>query len=159
MVTFLLLTNRVVPFVSVVKLPHDRQRTSSNYKHLKRKPSMNVTLWIIQIILALAFLVSGIAKAIRPSEKLRAGFPELQPGVIRLIAVAEILGTLGLILPGATRIAPVLTPVAATGLAIIMIGAVVTHARRHESKSVVVNGVLPALTVIVAVGRFGPLPL
>jgi hypothetical protein len=100
-----------------------------------------------------------IAKVIRPSEKLRAGFPELQPGVIRLIAVAEILGTLGLILPGATRIALVLTPVAATGLAIIMIGAVVTHARRHESKSVVVNAVLLALTVIVAVGRFGPLPL
>jgi uncharacterized membrane protein YphA (DoxX/SURF4 family) len=115
---------------------------------------MNVTLWVVQILLALAFLVSGITKAIRPSEKLRAGFPELPPGVIRLVAVAEILGALGLILPGLTRVATVLTPVAAAGLAIIMIGAVVTHARRNEGRAVVVNVVLLALTVVVAVGRF-----
>jgi uncharacterized membrane protein YphA (DoxX/SURF4 family) len=120
---------------------------------------MNVTLWIAQILLALLFLVSGIAKAIRPNEKLRAGFPEVQPGVIRLIAVAEILGVLGLILPGLTGIAPALTPVAAAGLAIVMAGAVVTHARRKEGKLVAVNLVILALTVVVAVGRFGPLPL
>ena len=120
---------------------------------------MNIVLWVAQILLAIAFLVSGITKAIRPSEKLRAGFPELQPGVIRLVAVAEVLGALGLILPGVTGIAPALTPVAAAGLAIIMVGAVVTHARRHEVKSVVVNVVLLALTVVVAVGRFGLFPL
>jgi uncharacterized membrane protein YphA (DoxX/SURF4 family) len=120
---------------------------------------MNVTLWVVQIVLALAFLVSGITKAIRPSEKLRAGFPELQPGVIRLVAVAEILGALGLILPGAIRVATVLTPLAATGLAIIMIGAVVIHGRRHESRPVIVNVVLLALTVVVAVGRFWLLPM
>jgi uncharacterized membrane protein YphA (DoxX/SURF4 family) len=114
---------------------------------------MNVTLWVVQILLALAFLVSGITKALRPGERLRVTFPELPPGVIRLVAVAEVLGALGLILPGVTRIATVLTPVAASGLAIIMIGAVVTHARRHESRSVVINVVLLALTVVVAVGR------
>jgi uncharacterized membrane protein YphA (DoxX/SURF4 family) len=119
---------------------------------------MNVTLWVVQILLALAFLVSGVTKAIRPSEKLRAGFPELQPGVIRLVAVAEILGALGLILPGVTRVAAVLTPLAATGLAIIMIGAVVVHARRYEARAVVVNVALLALTVVVAVGRFWLLP-
>jgi uncharacterized membrane protein len=115
---------------------------------------MNVTLWVVQILLALAFLVSGITKAIRPSEKLKVGLPEFRPGVIRLIAVAEILGAAGLILPGVTRVATVLTPLAATGLAIIMIGAVVTHARRRESRAAVVNVVLLALTVLVAVGRF-----
>jgi uncharacterized membrane protein YphA (DoxX/SURF4 family) len=120
---------------------------------------MNVTLWVVQILLALAFLVSGVTKAIRPSEKLRAGFPELQPGVIRLVAVAEILGALGLILPGVIRVATVLTPLAATGLAIIMIGAVVIHARRHEGRAVVVNVVLLALAVVVAVGRFWLLPM
>jgi uncharacterized membrane protein YphA (DoxX/SURF4 family) len=121
--------------------------------------SVNIALWVIQILLAIAFLVSGITKAIRPSEKLRVEFTELQPGVIRLVAVAEVLGALGLILPGVTGIAPALTPVAAAGLAIIMVGAVVTHARRHEVKSVVVNVVLLALTVVVAVGRFGLFPL
>jgi uncharacterized membrane protein YphA (DoxX/SURF4 family) len=114
---------------------------------------MNVTLWVIQVLLALVFLVSGITKAIQPSQKLRAGLPEFHPGVIRLVAVAEILGALGLILPGVTGIAPILSPVAAIGLAIIMIGAVVTHARRKEGKSVAMNLVLLVLTVAVAVGR------
>jgi hypothetical protein len=120
---------------------------------------MNITLWIAQILLTVVFLISGVTKVIRPSEKLRAGIPEVQPGVIRLIAVAEILGALGLVLPGLTGIAPFLTPVAATGLAIVMIGAVVTHARRKEGRSVVLNLVLLALTVVVLVGRFGLLPL
>jgi uncharacterized membrane protein YphA (DoxX/SURF4 family) len=114
---------------------------------------MNVTLWVIQILLAVAFLVSGITKVIRASDKLRAGLPEFHPGVIRLVAAAEILGALGLLLPGATGIAPVLTPVAAVGLAIIMVGAVVTHARRKEGKSVAGNLVLLVLTMVVVVGR------
>ncbi len=120
---------------------------------------MNVTLWVIQILLAVVFLVSGITKVTRPRETLKAGLPEFEPGVIRLVAVAEIVGALGLILPGITGIAPILTPVAATGLAIIMVGAVATHARRHESKSVALNVVLLVLTVVVALGRFGPYPL
>ncbi|MCU1477884.1 MAG: DoxX family protein [Subtercola sp.] len=115
---------------------------------------MNVTLWIVQILLAAAFFVSGIAKVIRPSEKLKAGLPEFHPSVIRLIAVAEILGALGLILPGATGTGPILTPVAAIGLAIIMIGAVVTHARRKEGRATAVNLVLLVLTIVVAIGRF-----
>jgi uncharacterized membrane protein len=114
---------------------------------------MNITLWIVQALLALAFLVSGITKVIRPSEKLRAGLPEFHPGLIRLISAAEILGALGLLLPDLTGIAPVLTPVAAVGLAIIMAGAVATHARRKEAKSTVVNLVLLALTLVIVVGR------
>jgi uncharacterized membrane protein YphA (DoxX/SURF4 family) len=120
---------------------------------------MNVILWVIQILLALLFLVSGITKAIRPGEKLRAGLPGVHPGVIRLVAVAEIVGALGLILPGVTGIDPILTPVAAAGLAIIMVGAVITHARRREGRAVAVTAVLLVLAVVVAVGRFGPFPL
>jgi predicted PurR-regulated permease PerM len=78
--------------------------------------------------------------------------------MIRLISVAEILGALGLILPGVTGIAPILTPVAASGLAIIMIGAVITHARRKERRSAAMNLVLLILAVAVAIGRFA-LPL
>ena len=120
---------------------------------------MNLILWAIQILLAIVFLVSGIAKVTRPSQRLKAGLPEFHPGVIRLVAVAEIVGALGLILPGITGIAPILTPVAATGLAIIMVGAVITHARRREGKAVAMNVVLLVLTVVVALGRFGPFPL
>jgi uncharacterized membrane protein YphA (DoxX/SURF4 family) len=114
---------------------------------------MNLVLWIVQILLALAFLVSGITKAIRPSERLKEGLPEFHPRVVRLIALAEILGALGLILPGLTGIAPFLTPVAAAGLAIVMVGAVVTHARRKEGKSVAVNLILLALALVVVLGR------
>jgi uncharacterized membrane protein YphA (DoxX/SURF4 family) len=120
---------------------------------------MNVILWVIQILLAVLFLVSGITKAIRPGEKLRAGLPGFHPGVIRAVAVAEIIGALGLILPGVTGIAPILTPIAAAGLVIIMVGAVITHARRREGTAVAVTVVLLVLSVVVAVGRFGPFPL
>jgi uncharacterized membrane protein YphA (DoxX/SURF4 family) len=115
---------------------------------------MNVILWIIQILLAAVFLLTGVGKVIRPSEKLKTGAPEYHPVMIRLIAVAEILGALGLILPGVTGIATILTPLAAAGLAVIMIGAIVTHARRKNVRSTVVNTVLLILTVVVAVGRF-----
>jgi uncharacterized membrane protein YphA (DoxX/SURF4 family) len=115
---------------------------------------MNLILWIVQILLALAFLVSGITKVIRSSDRLKEGIPEFHPRMIRLIALAEILGALGLILPGLTGIATFLTPVAAAGLAIIMVGAVVTHARRGEGKSAVVNLVLLAFALVVVVGRF-----
>jgi hypothetical protein len=120
---------------------------------------MNVILWAIQILLAIVFLVSGIAKAFRPGEKLRAELPEFHPGVIRLIAVAEIVGALGLVLPGVTGIDPILTPAAATGLAIVMVGAVTTHGRRRQGKAVAMNVVLLVIAVVVAVGRFGPFPL
>jgi uncharacterized membrane protein YphA (DoxX/SURF4 family) len=119
---------------------------------------MNIILWTAQILLAVVFLISGITKALRPSIKLRASFPEVRPSLIRLIAVAEILGALGLILPGVTRVVPALTPVAAIGLAIVMVGAVATHARRKEGKAVVMNLVILALTIVVAVGRLVLLP-
>ncbi|MCU1579194.1 MAG: hypothetical protein JWP19_1398 [Rhodoglobus sp.] len=115
---------------------------------------MNLILWIVQILLALAFLVSGITKAIRSSERLKEGIPEFHPRIIRLIALAEILGALGLILPGLTGIATFLTPLAAAGLAIVMVGAVVTHARRKEGRSVAVNLILLGLALVVVVGRF-----
>jgi VIT1/CCC1 family predicted Fe2+/Mn2+ transporter len=67
-----------------------------------------------------------------------------------------VLGAAGLILPAALDIVPVLVPIAATGLALLMLGAAVTHARRKESTNIVVNIVLLALAAFVAWGRFGP---
>lgn len=68
----------------------------------------------------------------------------------------EILGAIGLSLPGATGIAPILTPIAATGLAITMVLAAVVHARLKENQQIVVNVVLFALAAFVAIMRFGP---
>ncbi|MEV4552494.1 DoxX family protein [Nonomuraea wenchangensis] len=75
---------------------------------------------------------------------------------IRLIGAVELLGALGLILPAVTGIASFLTPLAATGLAITMLGAAATHARRKEPTAVVVNMVLLAPAALIAWGRFGP---
>jgi uncharacterized membrane protein len=81
-------------------------------------------------------------------------------GHIKTIGVVEILGALGLILPGITGIAPILVPVAATGLAIVMVLAAIMHLRRGDGFGAVVpNIVLFALAVFVAWGRFGPYPL
>lgn len=120
---------------------------------------MNITLWIISSVLAIAFLVAGAMKLAQPREKLAAagmGWTEEVPsGSIKAIGLVEVLGALGLILPALTGIATVLVPVAATGLVIVMVGAIITHLRRGEKQMAVINVVLAALALIVAVGRYG----
>lgn len=97
---------------------------------------MLIALWIINALLALAFLAAGFFKVTKSPEALKAQgmtwIESFSPTAVKLIGAAEILGALGLLLPLATDIAPVLTPVAAIGLAITMVGAVVVHARRKE---------------------------
>ncbi len=120
---------------------------------------MNVFLWIVQIVLAAAFVIAGVMKSTQPKEKLATKLPWVEdfgPGTVRLIGVAELLGGLGLILPAATGIAPILTPIAATGLAIIMVLAALTHIRRKEPSTVLFNLILFALAALVAWGRFSP---
>lgn len=123
---------------------------------------MNTTLWIIQGLLAAAFLGAGILKATTPKPKLTekmAWANDFTPNAIKLIGVVEILGALGLVLPGITDIAPILTPLAATGLAITMALAIAVHVRRKERAEIVPGLVLGVLAVFVAVGRFGNYPL
>jgi len=124
---------------------------------------MNLALWIIAIVLAVAFAGSGLLKLVRTKEQLvSSGFgwaQDFSPSTIRLIGVAEILGATGLILPAVLHIGPILVPLAAGGLALVMIGAAVVHARRKEAPMVAINAVLLALAVVVAWGRFGPNPL
>ncbi|MCC2333804.1 DoxX family protein [Cellulomonas wangsupingiae] len=120
---------------------------------------MNTALWIVQILLAVAFVGAGAMKAGQPREKLEGFLPwvaDFSTPVVRFIGVAEVLGGLGLVLPAATGIAPVLTPVAATALAVTMVLAAVVHARRREYSSIGVNVVLLLLAAFVAWGRFGP---
>ena len=121
---------------------------------------MNVVLWIIAGLLALVFLGSGAMKVLRSKEQLQAagmGWTEnWSPGTIRLIGVLEVLAAIGLILPAAFDVVPVLVPLAAVGLVALMIGAALTHARRREIPLIVVNLVLLALAAVVVWGRFGP---
>jgi hypothetical protein len=120
---------------------------------------MNIALWIIAGLLAMAFLASGAMKLIQPKEKLPAGWgwvEDFSAGTVKAIGVLEVLAAVGLILPAALDIAPVLVPLAAVGLALLMIGAFIVHLRRHETQAIVVPLALLALAVFVAWGRFGP---
>jgi uncharacterized membrane protein YphA (DoxX/SURF4 family) len=122
---------------------------------------MNVFLWIVAGVLALFFLAAGATKLAQSKEKLGANpnmkwTEDFSAGPLKLIGTAEVLGALGLILPGAFGIAPVLVPLAACGLAIIMIGAIITHARRKENQPIIINTVVLILALFVAIFRFGP---
>jgi uncharacterized membrane protein YphA (DoxX/SURF4 family) len=121
---------------------------------------MNIALWIIAALLAVAFLAGGAMKLIQPREKLAASgmrfVEDFSAGSVKAIGAVEILAAVGLILPAALDIAPVLVPLAAVGLVFLMVGAIITHLRRHEAQAIVVNLALLALAVLVAWGRFGP---
>src|SRR5713101_9138432 len=118
---------------------------------------MNIVLWVVQILLALAFGMAGFMKVTRPIDRLetRMGWvKDIGPRGVRLIGSLEILGAIGLILPAVTGILPWLTPVAATGLALTMVGAMITHTRRGEYSGIGVNLVLLLLALFVVYGRF-----
>jgi uncharacterized membrane protein YphA (DoxX/SURF4 family) len=121
---------------------------------------MNLALWIIAIVLAVAFAGSGLMKLVVPKDKLvtagQGWAQDYSSTNIRLIGLVEVLGAVGLVLPAALHIAPILVPLAAVGLALVMVGAIVVHARRKEPMNIAVNVVLIALAVFVAWGRFGP---
>jgi uncharacterized membrane protein YphA (DoxX/SURF4 family) len=121
---------------------------------------MNVVLWIIAGLLAAVFALAGLMKVAQPKDKLAdsgmAWTEDFSAGTVKATGALEVLGAIGLILPAAFGVAPLLTPLAATGLAITMLGAAVVHARRKESQMIVANAVLLVLAAVVAWGRFGP---
>ena len=103
---------------------------------------MNLSLWIVAGLLAVVYLAAGIGKLIVPKEKLAtapgAGWVEdFSAGSVKAIGALEVLAAVGLVLPAALDIAPVLVPLAALGLVLIMGGAVITRLRRHEPKPMV----------------------
>ncbi len=114
---------------------------------------MIYALWIVQGLLALLFLFAGGMKLVLPLEKLTGPVP--LPGLfLRFIGVAEVLGAIGLILPGLLRIRPGLTPLAAAGLVIIMIGATVTTLMGGEIAAALISVVVGLLAAFVAYGRW-----
>jgi uncharacterized membrane protein YphA (DoxX/SURF4 family) len=122
---------------------------------------MNIALWISQVLLALGFLFAGWMHAIQLQEakKRMAWVRDVPEPLARTIGAAEILGAIGLILPALTRILPWLTPLAASGLALLMILAVAFHISRNEWRNLSSNLPLLALALFVAVGRFFISPL
>ena len=122
---------------------------------------MNIALWIAQVLLALDFGIHGWEMVSLTMTPLM-GFTyikDIPSRTRRFVGVAEILAAIGLILPSLTGILPWLTPLAAVGLTIIMIGAIPFHFRRKEYFNIGLNVVLLALAVFVAYGRFVIMPL
>jgi len=121
---------------------------------------MNIALWIAAGVLAVAFLAAGAVKVSTPRAKLQermAWVEDFTDGQVKAIGAVELLGAIGVVVPGILKIVPILVPLAATGLAITMVLAFVMHARRGEAKeSLGANLVLLALALFVAWGRFGP---
>ena len=122
---------------------------------------MNLTLWIAAGLLAAVALTGGISKTFVPKEKLAAanggGWTEdASVGFVKTLGVLEVLAAVGLILPAALDIAPVLVPVTAICWVLLMVGAMITHGRRGESKFVALNLIYLALAAFIAWGRFGP---
>ena len=116
---------------------------------------MNYALWIVQALLAAIFLVSGGMKLILPLEVLTAQTP--LPGLfVRFIGVAEVLGAIGLVLPGLVRIRPALTPLAAAGLVIIMLGATVLGVVIGDVAMAAIPLAVGLLAAFVAYGRWRP---
>ncbi len=119
--------------------------------------SLNVWLWVAQILLALLYGWAGYMKTFRPIAELQPmmGWTAELPRLTRFIGVAEILGALGMLLPIPTNILPWLTPLAALGLTLIQVLAIGFHARRSETaRSLPLNLVLLLLAVFVAWGRW-----
>jgi uncharacterized membrane protein YphA (DoxX/SURF4 family) len=123
---------------------------------------VNVVVWVLQVLLALAFLLAGVMKVSQPRQKLATSMgwvEDFSDNTVRTIGVLELLAGIGLLLPAMTGVATVLVPLAAVGLVLMMVLAALTHRRRGELQMIGVNAALLLVAVIVAWARFGPYPL
>lgn len=120
---------------------------------------MNALLWVLQALLALAFLAHGLLFLFPPADVV-AQMNALFPRWFQLfLGVAEVLAAVGLTLPGLTRIQPWLVPSAAGGIVIVMIGATILHILRNEVSSAVITAVLLAMAAFVAYARWRIAPI
>ncbi len=106
---------------------------------------MKITVWVVSALLALAFLFVGGMKLTTPTAEMAQMSQGVPVILLRIAGAAEVLGALGLILPAATRILPVLTPLAASGLVVVMLGATITN---------IVIGAYPVAIQTIVLGLF-----
>ena len=119
-------------------------------------------LWITQGLLAAIFLMAGANKLFQSIPELAKMLPwvtETPEVLVRFIGLSEVLGALGLILPSALRIKPVLTPLAGLGLALVMIFAALFHFNRGETANIGANFAFVALALFVSWGRYSKAPI
>lgn len=117
---------------------------------------MNILIWICQAIAGAMFILAGVMKSTQPKEKLAPKMSwvnDYSAGSVKLVGLSELLGGIGLIVPWATGILPILTPVAAAALGLVMILAAVYHYRHNEMKGIFVNLVLFLMLALVVYGR------
>ena len=130
----------------------------SSFAVESKKNKMNTTLWFLQAITAIVFLYSGINKSIFSIRTLvdvrgQTGVENLAVPLVRFIGISEILGSIGLILPGWLKILPFLTPISAILFAMIMIPAAIIHFKRREPKNILTNVILFCICIFIAYGR------
>lgn len=129
-----------------------------------RGKGWNIAFWIAQLLLAFAYLTAGSIKLSQPMDVLAAmgmGYVKSLPEMfIRFVALMEVLGAIGLVLPSLTRILPGLTPAAAVGLSIVQVSAIILHASRGETAvTLPVNLVLLGLALFILWGRTRKAPI
>ena len=123
---------------------------------------MHIGLWVAQGLMAAMFLMAGFMKLAQPIPELAASLPwveEFPELLVRFIGLSEVLGAIGLILPAALRIQPKLTPYAATGLAVVMVLALVFHLSRGEFEAAPMNVILFGILAFIAWGRSKKAPI
>ena len=121
---------------------------------------MNIALWIAQGLLAAVFLFAGGIKLVMPIEEMMKQMPIPLPGwFVQFTGIAEVLGPIGLILPWLLRIRPGLTPLAAAGLVIVMMGATVYNLAAGDVASALITVAVGCLAAFVAYGRWRLTPL
>ncbi|MGA3014442.1 MAG: DoxX family protein [Bacteroidales bacterium] len=124
--------------------------------------TLNIILWIAQVILAGMFIMAGFMKTTMPIEQLSVSLPwakDVPAWLVRIIGISEFLGALGLILPSLLRIKPILTPLAALGIIAIMAMAAVFHITRTEISGVVFTFILALVAVFIGWGRWKKVPI
>ena len=128
----------------------------------KNTKGLNILLWIAQISLCGMFLMAGTMKLITPDDEMMKNMPDASAGFlkfIRFLGVCEVLGAVGMILPSLLKIKPMLTPIAAIGIAITMIVAVGMHISKGETSATITTAVLALLAIFVIWGRFKAAPI
>lgn len=128
------------------------------------KPSkgLNIALWVVQSLLAAMFLMAGANKLFQSIPELSKMLPwvtQVPEGLVRFIGMSELLGSLGILLPSILRIKPILTPIAAIGLAVVMLFAILFHISKGEASAIAMPIVFVAMAVFVAWGRAKEVPI
>lgn len=128
----------------------------------KTNKTLNIALWVAQVILAAIFLLTGTMKVTQPIEELSQSMTwvnDFSAGMVGFIGISELLGGIGLLLPALLRIKTILTPLAALGLFIIMVLAFIYHISNAEYQALGINLILGAIAVFIAWGRYKKVPI